>query len=155
MAQHGTEVSEAGFRVTIPGAWEWERDEEGGILLAHPEGVGLLHLVAFPQDDPGELLDPAEELYAFLEDQEIELEEDEVEDLLINEDTELAWCEYLAEDEEEGESVFSLVAVATAPGMVVFASYSCPAGEEEAERETIRGVLASLRLGRDDDALPA
>jgi hypothetical protein len=154
MEERSREVSEPGFRVTVPAAWESERDEEGGLLLAHPDGAGLLHLLAFPQE-PGEPLDPAEELYAFLEDQEIELEEDEVDDLLIGEETELAFCEYLAEDEEEGETVYWLVAVATAPGNLVFASYSCPSGEEEAERETVRRVLASLRLTDPGDEAPA
>lgn len=139
------------FALDVPAAWEAEPDEEGGLDLASDDGPGLLHLVAIPQP-PGEMLDPAEELYAFLEDQGIELEEDEVEDVALAEGAELAVCEYLAEaDEEEDDerATFWMVAVATAPGRLVFASYSCPAGEEEAERETVREILASLRL-RDD-----
>jgi hypothetical protein len=136
------------FEVSIPAGWEAEHDtEEGGLVVGAPDGVGLLHLVAFPQP-PGEMPDPAEELYAFLEGQGIELEEDEVEDLELEGGAELSLCEYLSEDEDEveGEVTYWLVAVATAPGVLVFGSYSCPAGEEEAEREAIRKALASLRL---------
>jgi len=139
------------FSLRIPEGWEAEPDEEEGIDIAAPDGPGLLHLVPIPQP-PGEMLDPAEELYAFLEDLGIELEEDEVEDVELAGGAEMALCEYLAEAEDEdaeegdGESAtYWIVAVATAPGDLVFASYSCPAGEEEAERETIRGILASLR----------
>ena len=142
---------ENAFSVTIPDGWEVERDEEEGINLASPDGPGLLHIVPIEQP-PGEMLDPAEELYAFLEDQGIELEEDEVEDVELTGDAELALCEYLAEaDEEEDDerATYWMVAVATAPGKLVFGNYSCPAGEEEAERETVRAILASLRLRSD------
>ena len=37
-------------------------------------------------------------------------------------------------------------AVATAPGNLVFASYTCPAGREDEERETVRDILTTLRL---------
>lgn len=139
---------EGAFSLSAPAEWEAEPDEEEGLNVASPDGPGLLHLLAIPQP-PGEMLDPAEELYAFLEDQGIELEEDEVEDVELAGGAELAVCEYLAEAEEEDDeesATFWMVAVATAPGTLVFASYSCPAGEEEAEREAVREILASLRL---------
>jgi len=142
---------EEGFSLSLPAQWVSEPDEEGGVSLYHPDGPGLLHLLAFPQP-PGEMPDPAEELYAFLEEQGVELEEDEVEDLELPGGAELSLCEYLTEpeegeDEAEGEeATFWLNAVATAPGILVFCSYSCPAGEEEAELETVRAVLASLAL---------
>lgn len=138
------------FALLIPEGWEAEPDEEEGVDVASPDGVGLLHLVPIRQP-PGEMLDPAEELYAFLEDLGIELEEDEVEDVALADGAEMALCEYLAETEEDAEegeesATYWIVAVATAPGELVFASYSCPAGEEETEREAVRGILASLRL---------
>jgi len=139
---------EDAFTLSVPAQWEAERDEEEGVNLLSPDGPGLLHLLSIPQP-AGEMLDPAEELYAFLEDQGIELEEDEVEDVELAGGAELAVCEYLAEAEEEEDeerATYWMVAVATAPGSLVFASYSCPAGEEEAEREVVREVLASLRL---------
>src|SRR5687768_6228110 len=90
------------FSLTLPEGWVAEPDEEEGVSVYAPEGVGLLHLVAFPADD--EPQDPADELYAFLEEQGIEIEEDEVEDVELAAGGELALCEYLSEEEEEDES---------------------------------------------------
>jgi hypothetical protein len=132
------------FHFALPAGWVAEPDEEEGVSAYPTEGVGLLHLVAFPH--PGEDdLDPAEELYAFLEEQGIEIEEDEVEDLVLEEGSDLSLCEYLAEEEDE-DTTYWLVGVATAPGNLVFVSYSCPAGEEEKERAAVRELLSSLRL---------
>jgi hypothetical protein len=129
------------FEVQLPVGWEVEADEEGGLLLGEHHGCGLLHLIQFDRE-PGEEADPAEELYAFLEDQEIELEEDEVEDVGLGGGGSLAVCEYLSEEGEE--IVYWLVGVATAPGQLLFASYSCPHGEEEQEKGRVREILASL-----------
>nr|MDQ3389172.1 hypothetical protein [Gemmatimonadota bacterium] len=107
-----------------------------------------LHLLAFAHT-PEEFPDPAEELYAFLHEQGVELEEDEVEDLPLEGGAELALCEYLAEDEEEGEESFCIAGVATGSGTLVFVTYSCAAGDEEQEREALRQILASLRLNPD------
>lgn len=136
-----------GFEVTIPGDWVAERDEEGGVLIAKEDGVGLLHLVSFPQL-PDEMPDPAEELYSFLEDSGVELLEDEIDDVELPDGAEMSLCEYVAEEEDESsdEATFWTVAVAVRPGMLVLASYSCPLGEEDRERETLREVLATLRL---------
>lgn len=137
---------EGGFDVAVPEGWYAEADPEaGGVELAHPDGAGSLHLVGVPQE-PGDFPDPAEELYSFLEEQGVELEEDEVEDLALEGGAEMAVCEYLTDDEEEEGETFWLVGVATAPGALVFASYSCASGEQEEERETVLGVLRSLRL---------
>lgn len=137
------------FDFEIPDGWEAEPDEDGGVAVAREDGHGLLHLIAFEQAS-AEVPDPAEELYIFLEDQGIELEEDEIEDLELTSGAELSLCEYLSEDEEEDpqerEMTYWLVAVATAPGNLVFANYTCPAGEEDHEREVVRGILATLRL---------
>ncbi|MBV9774255.1 MAG: hypothetical protein JO040_09920 [Gemmatimonadetes bacterium] len=139
--------AEGGFDVLVPAGWTTETDPEvGGVELSHPDGAGALHLIGVPQPDD-EFLDPAEELYAFLEEQGVELEDDEVEDVELDGGAEMALCEYLTDDEEEEGETFWLVGVATAPGSLVFASYSCAAGEEEEERETVRRVLASVRLG--------
>jgi hypothetical protein len=149
-----TEV-EAGVEVDLPAGWETEADEEGGANLLAEEGVGLLHLVRFDQP-PGEVADPAEELYAFLEDQGIELEEDDVEDVELPGEALLALCEYITEQEDASEAeddepaTFWLVGVATAPGNLVFGSYSCPAGREGEEREVVRAILSSLRLQTQD-----
>lgn len=135
------------FEVPVPAGWTAALDaEDGAVLLAPAEGAGSLHLLAFagPLDEPA---DPAEELFAFLDEEEVELEEDDVEDVELGEGAALALCEYLTEDEDDAEgATFWLMAVATAPGALVFASYSCPAGEEDAEREAVRAVLAGLRL---------
>ncbi len=137
---------EGGFAVQIPEGWLAELDrEEEGVELREPEGVGVLHLLGFPQP-ADEVPDPAEELYAFLEDQEIELKEDEVEDLSLGDRAEMAICEYVAEEEgEDEEPTYWLLGVATAPGVLVFASYSCPAGEEERERDAVRAILRSIQ----------
>ena len=135
------------FSFTLPPGWVAEPDEEEGVSVYSPDGAGLLHLVAFPHSAGEEEPDPAEELYAFLEEQGVEIEEDEVEDVDLPDGGELALCEYLSEEEEEEEdTTFWLVGVAVAPATLVFVSYSCPAGEEEQERAPLREILTSLRL---------
>jgi hypothetical protein len=134
------------FEILIPGGWTHEKDEEAGVLLASEDGPGLLHLVSFEQEDPE--VDPAEELFVFLDGQGVELEEDEVEDLELD-GAELAYCEYLTEDEDETDeeaATYWLVGVAVGPGALVFCSYSCPAGAQEEERETVLAALRTLRL---------
>lgn len=133
------------FDLVPPAGWSAAPDEEQGGLEVWPEdGAGTLHLISFDAAD--DFPDPAEELYAFLEDRGVELEEDDVDDVPLDGDGELALAEYEAEDEEEGDAVFYVVGVATAPGAIVFATYLCPAGEQEGEREPVRAALASLRL---------
>lgn len=138
---------EGRFDLTLPKGWQAAPDEDGdGVEVWSEEGVGTLHLVSFEASEDDEFPDPAEELYAFLEDRGVELEEDEVEDVPLEGGAEMSLCEFLSEDEDEGDSLFWMVGVATAPGALVFATYFCPAGEEEAERETVRAALASLRV---------
>jgi len=136
------------FRRSIPPGWLDESDGEGGRSIYREDGAGLLTLISFPGDSD-EDLDPAEELYAFLEEQGIEIEEDEVEDIDLADGGSLALCEYLEEeDEDEGEGeVYWLVAVAAWPGQLVFASYSCPEGEGGGEIDEVRAILGSLRPG--------
>lgn len=136
------------FSLQLPSGWLAEPDPEaGGVEVYHPDGVGTLHLLAFP-GDPDDFLDPAEELYAFLDEQGVELQDEEVEDLDLVGDAEMAYTEYVAEadDGEDDEPTFHLMAVATTPGTLVFASYSCPAGQEDRERQTVVAMLGSLRL---------
>ena len=133
------------FSLALPEGWVAEPDEEEGVSVYAPEGAGLLHLVAFPATADEEQ-DPAEELYAFLEEQGIEIEEDEVEDVDLPAGGELALCEYLSEEEEEDETTYWLVGVAMIPATLVFVSYSCPSGEEEKERAAVRSILTSLAL---------
>ena len=150
MVQRRRVELEPGVELELPAGWEMESDPEGGVNLSASEGVGLLHLARF--DPPaGEPPDPAEELYAFLEEQGIELQEDEVEDVDLPGGALLALCEYITEQErdevdDDEPATYWLTGVATAPGILVFGSYSCPAGEEERERETVRHILSSLRL---------
>ncbi|MBW3628361.1 MAG: hypothetical protein KY464_03605 [Gemmatimonadetes bacterium] len=136
------------FSFSLPEKWAAEPDDEEGVSVYSPDGSGLLHLVAFPNAAEEEGRDPAEELYAFLEEQGIEIEEDEVEDVDLAEGAELALCEYLsaADEEEEEEETYWLVGVAMSPETLVFVSYSCPSGEEEKEREQIREILGSLQV---------
>jgi hypothetical protein len=134
------------FDLTIPAGWSAAPDEEdGGLEVWHDAGAGTLHVIAF---GPGadEFLDPAEELYAFLEERGVELQEDEVEDVVLEGDAELALCEYTSEDEEDGEELYWMVGVATAPGVLAFATYFCPAADAERERLLVRAALESLRL---------
>lgn len=153
---------EGRFEVRLPPGWTYEEDEEGGTLVAADAGPGLLHLVSFEQDADVPL-DPAEELYVFLEDQGVELEEDEVEDIDLP-GGELAYTEYLTEeDEEEAEApggedeepaTYWLVGVATWPGTLVFCSYSCPAGSQDVEREAVMAILRSLTPSTDTRTRP-
>lgn len=141
---------EGRFHFLIPAGWAASPDpEEGGLEVAREDGEGALHLISFPAE-PDEFPDPAEELYAFLDERGVELEEDEVEDVPLDGDAELSVCEYVAEDDEadgeEAEPTFWMVGVATAPGTLVFATYLCPAGAEAAERDDVRALLATLRL---------
>jgi hypothetical protein len=134
------------FDLVIPAGWSASPDEEdGGLEVWSETGVGTLHVIALPQD-LDEFLDPAEELYAFLEERGVELQEDEVDDVVLEGDAELAVCEYSSEDEDDGEALFWMVGVATAPGVLAFATYFCPAGQEERERLAVRAALETLRL---------
>ncbi len=134
------------FTLVPPPGWSTAPDEEDGGLEVWPaEGSGTLHLISFDAGDD-DFPDPAEELYAFLADRDVELEEDEVADVPLEDGSELAIAEYEAEDEEEGDVIYWLVGVATGPGALVFATYLCPAGEQEAEAELVRASLATLRL---------
>ncbi|HET7321999.1 MAG TPA: hypothetical protein VFI96_05865 [Longimicrobiaceae bacterium] len=137
------------FDFLLPEGWTAEADEEGGVQVYHPEGEGLLHLMAFEQP-PGEVPDPGEELYVFLDEQEIELHEDEIEDVELGERAELSFCEYQAEEEDEEtgepEETYWLVGVAVAPGTLVFCTYSCAADTAEVERGAVLDLLRSLRL---------
>jgi hypothetical protein len=45
-----------------------------------------------------------------------------------------------------------MVGVATTPGAICFATYFCPAGDEEKERDTVRLALTTLRLLDPTDA---
>ncbi len=140
---------QGGFEVTLPPGWTAEPDPEGeGVELRDSQEIGVLHLLGFPHSEAPPA-DPAEELYGFLEEQGIELEEDEVEDLELESGGEVALCEFLMEGEEgvegEEEPVFWIMAVAVAPEVLIFASYSCPVGEEEGQRERVRAILRSLR----------
>lgn len=131
------------FDVTLPDRWVAEPDGEEGVLLYRDEGFGLLHLMPFARGADEEL-DPAEELYAFLVEQDIELEEDEVEDLGLEETGALAFCEYLAE--EADEVVYWLMAVAVTHGLLLFGSYSCPSEYRGMEREPVVETLKSIRF---------
>jgi hypothetical protein len=137
---------EGRFSLVPPPGWRHAPDEDdGGIEVWSEDGPGTLHLISFDSGD--EFADPAEELYAFLEDRDVELEEDDVDDVPLEQGGELAVAEYEAEDEDEDDATFWLVGVATAPGALVFATYLCPAGEQEAEVELVRATLGSLRVG--------
>ena len=134
------------FDLVIPPGWEAALDEEdGGLEVWKEDGVGTLHLVSILQDEDA-FSDPAEELYAFLEDRGVELEEDEVEDVPLEDGAEMALCEYESEDEDDGEALYWMVAVATAPGTLVFATYFCPAADFEREHEAVRQALGTVRV---------
>jgi len=135
---------EGAFEVTLPASWSAEKDGEGGLLLFGDQENALLHLMPFSRD-PEEETDAADELYAFLAEHEIELEEDEVEDIDLAGGALLALCEY--ETDEDEEEVYWMVGVAAAAGQILFASYSCPASEAANESEIVREILASLTLG--------
>jgi hypothetical protein len=149
-----TQDPEGRFSVEVPAGWSAAPDDDSdGLELWREEGSGTLHLISFPAEG-GDFPDPAEELYAFLEARGVELQEDEVGDIPLQGGAELAVCEYQSEDEEEGDILYWLVGVATAPGSLVFATYFCPAGEEAAEREAVRAALGSLQLvAQEDEAL--
>ncbi len=139
------------FVADLPAGWTTEPDPESGGVDVYPaEGSGVLHLLAFP-GEPDEFLDPAEELYAFLDEQGIELQEEELEDLELPGEAEMAYTEYVAEadDDDDDGPMFHIMGVATAPGMLVFASYSCPAGEEDRHRDAVIRIFRSLQLNPD------
>lgn len=137
---------EGGFDFLLPAGWTARPDTEaGGVEVEHPDGAGSLHLIAFPQPE-GDFPDPAEELYSFLAEQGVEIEEEEVEDVELAGGGEMALTEYATDDEAEEGATFWMVGVATAPGTLLFATYTCEVGEEDEERGTVRALLGSLRL---------
>jgi hypothetical protein len=136
---------EGRFSLVPPPGWSAAPDEDqGGLEVWSEDGVGTLHLIGFDSGD--DFADPAEELYAFLDDRGVELEDDDVDDLPLDGGGELALAEYEAEDEDEGDALFWLTGVASAPGVLLFATYLCPAGAQEAEVELVRQALGTLRL---------
>lgn len=137
---------EGAYELRPPPGWVTEpAGDEDGVELSAPDGFGVLHLLAFERD-PDDFADPAEEMYAFLEAQDVVLQEDEIEDVELEDGGELALSEYASTDEETGEETFWLVGVATAPGRLVFATYVCTAGDEREELPAVREALRSLRL---------
>ena len=137
-----------GFSLIVPPGWSAEAEaEQGGVDLWGPGEHGTLHLIGLPQP-PDEFPDPAEELYAFLHEQGVELQEDEVEDVELEDDAEMALCEYVADDEEAPEEppTLWLIAVATAPGALVFGTYSAAEADAEGELGAVREILRSLRF---------
>lgn len=133
------------FSLVLPAGWQAEPDEDGGLEVWRDEGSGSLHLISFEQGD--EVFDPAEELYAFLEDRGVELEEDDVDDLQLPGGADMALCEYVTEeDEEDDEALFWLVGVATTPGTLVFATFFCPAADADRERDAVRELLPRLTI---------
>jgi len=139
--------TEHGYSLTLPEGWEAAPDPDGdGEELFHPQGAGIVHLVPLAAASGEE--DPAEELYAFLAEQDVELEEDEVEDLELTGGGALSYCEFGTEEElEEGgaEQVRWLVGIALGPRGLLLITYSAPEGED-AEVEAVRGMLATLTL---------
>lgn len=136
---------EGRFTLVLPPGWSSAPDEEqGGMEVWREDGVGTLHLISFDAGD--DFADPAEELYAFLEDRGVELEDDDVDDVPLEDGGELSLAEYEAEDEDEGDALFWLTGVASAPGVLLFATYLCPAGEQEAEVDAVRQALGTLLL---------
>jgi len=136
---------EGRFELRLPPGWQAATDEDGdGVEVWREDGAGTLHLISFDTDD-GEFPDPAEELYAFLQERGVELEDDEVDDVPLG-GAEMALCEFLSEDEDDGDSLFWLVGVATAPGTLVFGTYFCPAGRENEERELVRDALGGMKV---------
>jgi hypothetical protein len=147
MTETGRAIDPDGrYRIRLPEGWSAAPDEEetGGLEAWSETGAGTLHLVSFESDEG---TDAAEELYAFLEERGVELEDDDVEDVVLEGGAEMAVAEYEAEDEEEGDLTFWLVAVATAPRALVFATYLAPADVDRAEVERVRDALATLRFG--------
>lgn len=137
---------EGRFDLVVPPGWQAAPDEDDeGVEVWNESGAGTLHIIAFEQD-ADEFPDPAEELYAFLDERGVELEDDEVDDVPLESGAELALCEYISEDEEEGVELYWMVGVATAPGVLVFATYFCPAGQQEAEQAPVREALGTLRV---------
>lgn len=139
---------EHGYSLSLPEGWRASPDPEGdGEELFHPDGAGIVHLVPLTAGSGGE--DPADELYAFLAEQGIELEEDEVEDLEL-EGGLLSYCEFGTEEElEDGgetEAVRWLIGIAAGPRGLLLITYSAPEGEDE-EIAALRAMLATLRLG--------
>jgi hypothetical protein len=143
---------EGRFELRLPGGWQAAPDEDGdGLEVWREDGEGTLHLISFAPEGE-DFPDPAEELYAFLQEQDVELEEDEVEDVSLPGGAEMALCEYLTEDEETDERLYWMVGVAAYPGRLVFATYFCPAGREAQERDLVRDAFASLRIDTADGA---
>lgn len=135
---------ETRFGVGVPEGWESEEDEEdGGLLLWPKEGDALLHLIGFARAEE-EIPDPAEELYAFLDGEEIAIEEDEVVDLTLEAGDEAAYCEYI--EEEEDEITHWLVGVATGPGQLVFLNFSRPWEEGTEIGSDVRDILGTIRF---------
>ncbi len=133
------------YRITIPDGWEVDGDEEP-VSIYRTEGAGALQVTA--QDPrplkPGERIDVTLMLRAFLRGTGVDLADTESRRWAEG-GLEWAACEYAGDSPEEGTLVWRLW-MATNHDLLVFLTYACREEEKALERETVDGMVATLRL---------
>jgi hypothetical protein len=133
------------YRLTLPGGWEADEDESP-VAIYHPDGAGALQVTAeTPRPlPPGGKIDVFLMLRAFLKQTGVDFDES-----LARRSTERgldrAFYEYTAESPEEGEILWRSWMV-TNHDVVVFLTYACRKEDEDRERATVDGIVASLEL---------
>ena len=133
------------YRLTLPEGWEADADESP-VAIYHPDGAGALQVTAeTPRPlPPGGKIDVFLMLRAFLKQTGVDFDES-----LARRSTERgldrAFYEYTAESPEEGEILWRSWMV-TNHDIVVFLTYACRKEDEDRERASVDGIVASLEL---------
>jgi hypothetical protein len=133
------------YRLEVPEGWEVDADENP-VAIYHPEGVGALQVTAeTPRPlPPGGKIDVFLMLRAFLKQTGVDFDE-----TLARRSTEKgldrAFYEYEAESPDDGRIVWRSWMV-TNHDIVVFLTYACREEDQERERESVDGIVASLQL---------
>jgi len=133
------------YRLELPEGWEVDEDEDP-VAVYHPDGAGALQVTAqTPRPlPPGGKIDVFLMLRAFLKQTGVDFDET-LATRSFSGGLDRAFYEYGADSPEEGRVLWRSWMV-TNHDIVVFLTYACREEDQDLERGTIDGIVASLSL---------